>query len=120
MAEYAHGYHYSKNKGGHQMTNIQQTDWAGRIEADIVELKTDVAVLKTDVAELKTDVAVLKVDVSYIKRDISELKTDMKEIRHEVTALRSTMSDYFKKLFTAIIVTTLGLASMIAKSFGWF
>jgi hypothetical protein len=58
-------------------------------------------------------IAKLEVAVEYIQRDIKELKDD-------VRALRKELSTDFRLLFGALISTTLGLAALMAKGFGWF
>ena len=62
---------------------------------------------------MEARIAKLEVAVEYIKRDIKELKDD-------VRALRKELSTDFRLLFGALISTTLGLAALMAKGFGWF
>ncbi|MEJ7808514.1 MAG: hypothetical protein WKG03_21655 [Telluria sp.] len=47
-----------------------------------------------------------------LESDIGEIKTDVREIK------RDQRSD-FRILFGATVTTTLGLAALIAKGFGW-
>ena len=61
---------------------------------------------------MEARVAKLESSVEYIQRDIGEIKTDIKEIRAD-------MRSDFRLLFGATIVTTLGLAGLMAKGFGW-
>lgn len=61
---------------------------------------------------MESRVAKLESDVEYIKRDIQDIKSDLREIK------KDARSD-FRMLFGAIITTTLGLAAIIAKGFGW-
>jgi len=58
-------------------------------------------------------------DISYIKRDISDLKVDLKDVKTEMKDIRMDMRNDFRILFGAIIAVTLGLASIMAKGFGW-
>ena len=62
---------------------------------------------------MEARIAKLEVAVEYIQRDIKELKDD-------VHALRKELSTDFRLLFGALISTTLGLAALMAKGFGWF
>ena len=62
---------------------------------------------------MEARIAKLEVAVEYIQRDIKELKDD-------VRALRKELSTDFRILFGALISTTLGLAALMAKGFGWF
>lgn len=57
---------------------------------------------------MEARIAKLEVAVEYIQRDIGEIKADIKEIRSE-----------FKIVYGLIISTTIGLASIMAKGFGW-
>ncbi|MEX9845425.1 hypothetical protein AB7W67_07835 [Providencia rettgeri] len=61
---------------------------------------------------MESRVAKLESDVEYIKRDIQEIKSDLKDIK------KDAKSD-FRMLFGVIITTTLGLAALMAKGFGW-
>ncbi len=61
---------------------------------------------------MEARVAKLESDMEYVKRDISDVKYDVREIRRD-------MRSDFRILFGAIIATALGLASLMAKGFGW-
>ena len=50
------------------------------------------------------------------QRDIADLKSDVKELRREVVGIRTTD---FRLLFGAIIAVAIGLASLMARGFGW-
>jgi hypothetical protein len=57
-------------------------------------------------------IAKLESDVGHIQSDISEIKTDLREVKHEQTR-------DFRLLFGALIFVALGLATVMAKGFGW-
>lgn len=61
---------------------------------------------------IEARVAKLESDVEFIKRDLSEVKLDLKDHR------RDAHND-FKFLIVFGIAATTGLASMMAKGFGW-
>jgi len=61
---------------------------------------------------MEARVAKLESDVDYIKRDVAEIKTDVREIK------RDARND-FRLLFSSLIIATIGLASLVAKGFGW-
>lgn len=61
---------------------------------------------------MEARIAKLESDVDYIKRDVAELKTDAKELRKEI-------KDEFRITWGALFIVALGLASMMAKGFGW-
>ena len=58
---------------------------------------------------MESRIAKLEVKVDYLQRDVDELKADMRAIR----------TTDFRLIFGAIITVALGLASLMAKSFGW-
>lgn len=62
---------------------------------------------------MEARVAKVESDIGYIQRDISEIKTDVRDIK-------GTAETNFRLLFGALIVATLGLASIMAKGFHWF
>lgn len=90
---------------------------------------------------MEARVAKLEATVEYIQRDIAEIKIDLKsmdqalrqfggDVNVEFRSIRSESKDEFKtvraearadfiKLFSALIVATLGLAGLMAKGFGW-
>lgn len=57
-------------------------------------------------------IAKLEADVSHIQTDISEIKTDLRAAKKE------QVND-FRMLFGALIFVALGLATLMAKGFGW-
>ena len=57
-------------------------------------------------------VARLESDVDYIKRDLSELKQDFREFRTD-------MRTDFRIMWAGFFASTLGLAGLMAKGFGW-
>jgi len=76
-------------------------------------------------------VAKLGSDAEYIKRDVGELKKDLREatlenrrefreVRDELSEMRERQERDFRIIFGALVTTTLGIAGVIAKGFGWF
>jgi hypothetical protein len=65
-------------------------------------------------------VAKLQSDVEYIKRDVADLKIDVRELRVDVRDVRDRQERDFRLLFGALITSVLGLATVMAKGFGWF
>lgn len=61
---------------------------------------------------MEARVAKLESDVENIKNSIKDIKDDVREIK------RDARTD-FRLLFGALIVATLGLASLMAKGFNW-
>lgn len=62
--------------------------------------------------KLESGVARLKADVGHIQNDVREIKGDIREIK------KDARTD-FRLLFSAIIITTLGLAALMARGFAW-
>lgn len=60
--------------------------------------------------DMESRISQLEAKVDHMQRDIDELKA-------EVRAIRTTD---FRLLFSAIIAVALGVASLLAKGFGWF
>jgi hypothetical protein len=105
-----------------------------------------VAQLESDVGHIKQGVAEIKADLRELRRDLSDdfrgARTEIKEQRDAVishghgvnaefkavreesraaaNALRGEMKADFRVLFGAIISTTIALAGLMAKGFGWF
>lgn len=65
---------------------------------------------------MEARIAKLEATVEHINRDLSEIKADLKDARRDITSIRTTD---FRLTFGAIIVVALGLASLMAKGFGW-
>lgn len=65
---------------------------------------------------MESRVAKLEASMDYVQRDISDLKSDVREIRKEIAGIRTTD---FRLIFGAIIAVAIGLASIMAKGFGW-
>jgi len=61
---------------------------------------------------MEARVAKLEAAVEHIQKDVTEIKVDIREIK------RDARND-FRLLFGSLIVTTLGLAGLMAKGFGW-
>ena len=68
--------------------------------------------LEAIVTGLSTRVVRLEVLVERILTDIAELKADMKDLRKQVDT-------NFRILAAMNMTTTLGLAAVMAKGFGW-
>ncbi len=63
-------------------------------------------------SDLEARVAKLESSTEYIQREITDIKVDVREIRN------NQRTD-FRLLFGALITVAIGLASLIAKGFGW-
>ena len=65
----------------------------------------------------------LESDVEHIKTAVGTLKTEARELRSEMRSdigkLRDLHERDFRILFGAIIFVAIGIASIMAKSFGW-
>ena len=72
-------------------------------------------------------VARVEVIVEHMERDLADVKADIRSIRHiDMLSLRQTMDHLHRRLdseirlvWAAIIASNLGLASLMAKGFGW-
>jgi hypothetical protein len=68
---------------------------------------------------MEARVAKLEASMSHIEGDIRDIKTDMRDFRKDLYGLRDSAQRDFRTLFGALIVVALGLASIMAKGFGW-
>ncbi|HBW7857875.1 hypothetical protein FKL60_17430 [Klebsiella pneumoniae] len=89
---------YSFSSGGMQMTGARRSD-ASNSDASI-----------------DGRMGRMESDISYTKRDISDIKSDIKELRNDIKDIRKDMRKDLILVFGAFV----GLASMMAKGFGWF
>jgi hypothetical protein len=81
----------------------------GRMEARIAQLESDVKHIAAGVNDLKAE--------GRAHRD--GLTSFAKDVNGEFKAVRGEMKADVRLLFGAIITTTLGLAALMAKGFGW-
>ena len=58
----------------------------------------------------------LQRDLAELRPDFKELRAELRQTQRDVVAIRTTD---FRLMFGAIIAVALGLASMMAKGFGW-
>lgn len=72
-----------------------------------------------DNGDMEASIAKLEVRTEHLLETTRELKGDIKELRSDMKDLRSDARTDFRLLFGAIIVTTLGVAGLMAKGFGW-
>lgn len=79
-------------------------------------LEPRVAKLESDVAHLRSDVAEIRIDSRAIRED--QVRSH-REVQSEFTALRREMKQDFRVQFGSLIVSTLGLAGLLAKGFEW-
>lgn len=79
--------------------------------------------LEVRVAKIEADVAHIRSDLHDVKDDLKELRGDVKdfrgEMRGEMKELRNDAHSDFRLLFGALVGVTLGLASLMARGFGW-
>jgi hypothetical protein len=64
-------------------------------------------------------IAKLESDVAHIQSDVREIKLDLREIRQDVKDIRIEARRDFRLLFGSLIGVAVGLAALMAKSFGW-
>ncbi|KRA63085.1 hypothetical protein [Rhizobium sp. Root651] len=57
--------------------------------------------------------------VAKLESDVSNIKETMSELKQDIRGLRSDARADFRLLFAALISTSLGLAALMAKGFGW-
>ena len=80
--------------------------------------------------DLEARVAKLEAHVEHIQNDITEIKAEQRAFRKEVSQefksinqefrkVRTEMKTDFRLVFGALIGTTLSLAGLMAKGFGW-
>ena len=65
-----------------------------------------------DSTGLEPRIAKLEATTEHIQSDVKDIKTDVREIRGD-------HDRDFRILFGALIISTLGLAGVMAKGFGW-
>lgn len=86
----------------------------GKMEQRLSKLEFSAEQLQKDVTEIKGDVKDFRRET---KADLTELR---REIKAEFTGVRADMRTDFRLSFGASIAVAIGLASMMAKGFGWF
>jgi hypothetical protein len=64
-------------------------------------------------------VARLEASVEHIERDIGEIKADARSMRQTLERLHDRMDNDFRITWAGLIGSTLGLAGLMAKGFGW-
>lgn len=82
-------------------------------EARVAKLEATTEHIQRDLTDLKTEVRELRSD---LKTEVAGLRSELKA---EVSCLRSEARADFRLLFGAILTVAVGLASLMAKSFGW-
>jgi len=92
----------------------------GKLESDVEHIKTEVGSLRADVRELRSEI---RSEVRDIRSEMGQLRSDMGQLRSdthsELGKLRDVHERDFRILFGAIIVVAIGIASIMAKAFGW-
>jgi hypothetical protein len=68
---------------------------------------------------MESRVARLEVRAEHIERDIGEIKADARSIRQTLERLHDRMDRDFRVTWAGLIGSTLGLAGLMAKGFGW-
>jgi hypothetical protein len=61
----------------------------------------------------------LEARIAKLESDVGHIQSDVKEIKMDIRELRKDGKNDFRILFSAIIFVALGLAALMAKSFGW-
>lgn len=80
----------------------------------------DRAASAADHAALAIKVAKLETSVEHVETEISDLKTELREFRKEVRAdIMAIRTHDFRLIFGALIAVTLGLATLMARTFQW-
>jgi hypothetical protein len=72
-----------------------------------------------NLAPMESRVARLEVRAEHIERDIGEIKADARSIRQTLERLHDRMDRDFRVTWAGLIGSTLGLAGLMAKGFGW-
>ncbi|GGD40628.1 hypothetical protein [Pseudoxanthomonas indica] len=80
-----------------------------KLEADVGHIQSDIAAIKVEARENRQALLGMSLDV----------KNEFKEVRNEFKEVRKEMKDDFRNLFGALVVVALGLATLMAKGFGW-
>lgn len=86
---------------------IVRTNWTGRTAGDDTGNRTP-----PGGNDVEARIAKLESHFEYIRRDLDDVKIDVREIKKDIR-------EDFRVMFGALIVVALGLASMMAKGFGW-
>jgi hypothetical protein len=80
----------------------------------------DPASRAADHPALAIKVAKLETTVDHVTTDMNELKTELREFRKEVRAdIMAIRTHDFRLIFGALIAVTLGLATLMARTFHW-
>ena len=89
-------------------------------ERELGKLESDVEYIKRDVADLKFAVIKLADATGAEFKAARAESLALREAMHaEFKAVRGEMKTDFRLVFGALIVVAIGLASLIARSFGW-
>ena len=57
---------------------------------------------------------------AHIPSDIVKINADLRDIMVDVLEIRNQAREDFRVLFGALILSTMGLAALMAKGFHWF
>lgn len=87
-----------------------------KLEADVGHIQSDIAAIKVEARENRQALQGLSLDV---KNEFKEVRNEFKEVRNEFKEVRKEMKEDFRNLFGALVVVALGLATLMAKGFGW-
>jgi hypothetical protein len=64
-------------------------------------------------------IARIESDVAHIQSDMREIRQDVREVRQDLKDIRVDARTDFRVLFASLIGVAIGLAALVARSFGW-
>ena len=79
-------------------------------------MEARLAKVEAAVEHIQTDVATIKIELREFRGEILKLRGDLGA---DIREVRNHARDDFRILFGATIVSTLGLAALMAKGFHW-
>ena len=69
---------------------------------------------------MEARMAKVEAGIEHIQSDIVKINGDLRDIKVDVRKIRNQAREDFRLLFGALILSSLGLAALMAKGFHWF
>ena len=69
---------------------------------------------------MEARMAKVEAGIEHIQSDIVKINGDLRDIKVDVREIRNEAREDFRLLFGALILSSLGLAALMAKGFHWF